>query len=85
MHVAIEADLAGGAKISAICRAPKGAWGAPLAPADHRAKLLDCFNRALPAAKVGELIALFERLDTLDAAGVAELVALIASSRHGSN
>ena len=39
------------------------------------------FSRALPAAKVTELVALFERLETLDTAGVAQLVALIASAR----
>jgi hypothetical protein len=60
---------------------PQGAWGVPLDPAAHREKLLDCFSRALPAAKVTELVALFERLETLDTAGVAQLVALIASAR----
>ncbi len=83
MHVAIEADLADGSRVSAICRAPKGSWGVPLAPTDHRDKLLDCFNRALPAAQVDALIDLFERLDTLDAGGVEHLVALIASSTYG--
>ena len=80
MHVAIEADLTGGSRVEAICRGPKGSWGVPLAPSDHRVKLLDCFRRALPADKVDELIGLFERLETLDAGGVAQLVALIASS-----
>jgi aconitate decarboxylase len=83
MHVAIEADLADGRHVSTICRGPKGSWGVPLAPNDHRAKLLDCFARALPAAKVDELIGLFEKLDTLDAGGVRQMVALIASSTHG--
>ena len=80
MHVAIEAGLTDGSRVEAICRGPKGSWGVPLAPSDHRVKLLDCFRRALPAAKVDELIGLFDRLETLDAAGVAQLVALIASS-----
>jgi hypothetical protein len=84
MHIAIEADLAGGERVSAICRQPKGSWGVPpLAPADHREKLLDCFHRALPPVRVGEVIDLFERLETLDAGGVAKLGALIASSHHG--
>ncbi len=80
MHVAIEADLAGGGRISTICRGPKGSWGVPLAPSDHRDKLLDCFHRALPPAQVGKLIDLLEHLETLDATGVEQLVALIASS-----
>ena len=82
MHVAIEADLDDGRTVNAICHGPKGSWGKPLAPSDHRDKLLDCFQRALPAEQVGKLIALFERLDMLDAGGVEQLVALIASSTH---
>ncbi len=80
MHVAIEADLADGSRVNAVCRGPQGAWGVPLEPSAHRDKLLDCFGRALPAAKVDALIGLFERLDTLDAGGVEKLVALIALS-----
>ena len=80
MHVAIEANLADGSRVEAICRGPKGSWGVPLAPSDHRVKLLDCFRRALPADKVDDLIGLFERLESLDAGGVEKLVALIASS-----
>ena len=84
MHIAIEADLADGKRVSAICRQPKGSWNvSPLTPADHREKLLDCLHRALPAAQVGELVALFEKLETLDTDDVSKLVALIASSRHG--
>ena len=82
MHVAIEADLADGSRVSAICRGPQGAWGVPLDPSAHRDKLLDCLGRALPAAEVDTLIGLLERLDTLDAAGVRNLVALITSSTH---
>lgn len=80
MHVAIEADLADGSRVTAVCRGPKGSWGVPLEPSAHRDKLLDCFGRALPAAKVDELIGLLERLDTLDAGDVENLAALIASS-----
>ncbi len=78
MHISIEAELAGGERVSAICRSPKGAWGAPMGPDDHRVKLLDCFNRALAPAQVAELIGLFEKLETLEAAGVARISALIA-------
>jgi aconitate decarboxylase len=85
MHIAIDAELTNGERVAAICRAPKGAWGAPMAPTDHRDKLLDCFNRALAPPHVAELMDLFERLETLDAGGVARLAALIASSHHGNN
>ncbi len=86
MHIAIEADLADGRRVDAICRQPKGSWGAPpLTSADHREKLLDCFNRALTPAHVSELIALLERLETLDAQGVAKIGSLITSSQHGKS
>ena len=80
MHVAIEADLIDGSRISAICRGPKGSWGVPLDPAAHRDKLLDCMSRALPPAQVDELLGLFERIEALDAGGVKKLIALIASA-----
>lgn len=81
MHIAIDADLAGGERVSAICRGPKGAWGAPMAPSDHRDKLLDCFRRALNAGQVTQLMELFERLETLDTGGVEKINALIANRR----
>lgn len=80
MHISIEAELTNGERVSAICRSPKGAWGAPMGPTDHRDKLLDCFNRALAPAQVSELIGLFEKLETLDAAGVAAISVLIAGN-----
>ena len=49
--------------------------GAPMGATDHRDKLLDCFNRALAPAQVSELIGLFEKLEMLDAAGVAAISA----------
>jgi 2-methylcitrate dehydratase PrpD len=84
MHVAIDTELDSGVTVGAICRGPQGAWGVPLAPSAHRDKLTDCLRRALPPAKMDELLGMFERLDTLDADGVARLVALIASSKHGN-
>jgi hypothetical protein len=83
MHVATEADLEDGRTVKAVCRGPQGAWGVPLDPAAHREKLLDCFSRALPPAAVAELLDLLEKLDTLDAGGVARLVALIATAVPG--
>jgi hypothetical protein len=53
----------------------------PLDPAAHREKLVDCFSRALPPAEVAALIASFAQLETLEAAGVAQMCELIASAR----
>lgn len=81
MHIAIETDLEDGRTLKAVCHGPQGAWGVPLDPSAHRDKLLDCFSRALPAPRVDELIDLFGRLETLTAAGIAQLATLIASAR----
>lgn len=81
MHVAIDADLADGRTVRAVCRGPQGAWGVPLDPAAHREKLRDCLGRALAPHEAERLIALSDRLETLDAGGVAMLVELIATTR----
>lgn len=83
MHVALEADLADGRTVRAVCHGPQGAWGVPLDPAAHREKLADCLERALPPHDVRRLIELSGRLETLDAAGVTALVELIATARPG--
>jgi hypothetical protein len=82
MHVAIEAELNDGGRVVATCRGPKGSWGVPLAPSDHREKLVDCFSRALPQAQVDDVIGRFERLDSLDARSVQQLIAQLATSTH---
>ncbi|HWI13119.1 MAG TPA: MmgE/PrpD family protein [Burkholderiales bacterium] len=78
MHVDVEVELDDGARVKAVCRAPRGSWGVPLAPGEHRGKLEDCLARALPAAQLEQLIAQLERLEQLDAKGVAGIVALMA-------
>lgn len=80
MHMGVEVELSDGRRLSAICRAPKGTWGIPLDPDDHRAKLEDCFGRMLGAPQVKEVIGLLERLEQLDAAGVRRIVSLVAGN-----
>lgn len=81
MHVAIDAELADGRTVRAVCRGPQGAWGVPLDPAAHRDKLRDCLARALSPGDVDRLIDLSGRLDTLDAAGMATLIGILATAR----
>ncbi len=81
MHIGIEVELVDGTHLAAICRAPRGSWGVPLAPGEHRGKLEDCLARALPPARAEQLIDGLDRLEKLDAPGVAKLVALIAPAR----
>jgi aconitate decarboxylase len=80
MRVEIEAELDDASRLSAVCRGPRGSWGVPLAPGDHRAKLDDCFGRALPAAQAAELIDALSRLPQLDSRGVAKLTALMGAT-----
>ncbi len=82
MHIAAEAVMRDGACVRAVCNAPKGAWGAPLADGDHRAKLEDCLKRALSPQDMDTLLDLLDRLETLDARGVGRIVALIAGKRR---
>ena len=78
MHMGVEVELADGQRLGATCRAPKGTWGVILDPRDHRVKLEDCFARLLPAAQVGEIINLLDRLEELDASDVKHVVSMIA-------
>ena len=49
-----------------------------MAPGEHEAKLTDCLKHAgLDAAASEKLLALLDTLDTLDAAGVESLIALM--------
>lgn len=81
MHVAIEAELVDGRTVQAVCRGPQGAWGVPLDPAAHRDKLRDCLGRALSPDHVERLIDLSDRLETLDAAGMATLIGILFTAR----
>lgn len=80
MHMGIEVELSDGRRLSAICRAPKGTWGVPLDPRDHRDKLEDCFGRIMPAEQATEVIDLLEHLEEIDASGVREIVSRIAGN-----
>jgi aconitate decarboxylase len=78
MHVTVEVELQSGATHSATCRAPRGSWGVHMAPGEHEAKLTDCLAHAgLEGAASEKLLALLDTLDTLDAAGVESLLALM--------
>lgn len=77
MHVTVEVELADGTRLNATCKGPKGTFGAPLARKDHQAKLDDCLGRALPRPESAKLLALLDRLDTLDAKGFASIISIL--------
>lgn len=79
MHVTVEVEREDGAVQESVCRAPRGAWGVGMAPGEHEAKLRDCLHHAgLDAASGAALLKAFDGLERLDAAGVAEMLALAA-------
>ena len=69
--------LADGSVHKGICKKPPGTWGEPI-PADlHGAKIRDCLGVRLDAAKTARVIEGFGRLESLDAAQLVELLALL--------
>jgi len=78
MEVLVEVVLADGRIVRRSCDGPPGSWrGPPLAEGAHRDKARDCLAATLDAARIDRCVALVERLDQLDAAGVAELMELV--------
>ena len=82
MRIEIEVKLSDGRRLSSVCRGPKGIWGVPLDPRDHRAKLDDCLGRLLKPSESKEVLDLLENLEKLDTSGVGKIISLIAGTDH---
>ena len=80
MHVEVEVEMEDGSCHKTTCNAPRGSWGAPMADGEHQAKLDDCLRYALPEAAAAKLLTELDRMETLDAGGIAALIRLIASN-----
>ena len=79
MWLEAEIEMEDGTKLHTRCNGPKGIWGTPpISEEDHLVKVRDCLSRRLPTEKAEALIALALRVDTLDNAGVREMIALAA-------
>ena len=78
MHMTVEVTLADGSVHKGICKKPPGTWGIPVDAAQHAAKIRDCLGVRFDAAKTARVIEGFGRLESLDAAQLAELLALLA-------
>jgi 2-methylcitrate dehydratase PrpD len=81
MHVDVEVELEDGTRHTAVCRAPRGSWGAPMKDEEHQAKLRDCFEHAMPGRDTTTLLENMNRLEALDADGVRAMIALMAPQR----
>jgi aconitate decarboxylase len=77
MHVEAEAELTDGTVVQTRCDGPRGMWGQPaISDDEHLVKVRDCLSKRLPTDKMERCIALARTVDTLDAAGVSELLTI---------
>ncbi len=77
MWVEAWVELDDGTVLHTRCNGPKGIWGSPpISEEDHLVKVRDCLSRRLPTDRAEALIALARRVETLDPAGVREMIAL---------
>ncbi len=78
MHVRLRIELTDGTVLETRCDGPKGMWGQPpIADADHLVKVRDCLGTTLAAEKVEQVVGLASRADTLTAAEVGQMMALV--------
>ncbi|MGE0416992.1 MAG: MmgE/PrpD family protein, partial [Acetobacteraceae bacterium] len=79
MWLEAKVEMTDGQVLHARCDGPPGIWGSPPIPeAAHLVKVRDCLSRRLPTEQAEAVIGLATRVETLDAAGVRELVRLVA-------
>jgi 2-methylcitrate dehydratase PrpD len=77
MHVLLRVELDGGGVLETRCDGPRGKWGTPpISEAEHLVKVRDCLATRLEPAAVEGVIGLARQIDTLDAAGVRQLMQL---------
>ena len=78
MHVRLRIERNDGTVLETRCDGPKGMWGQPpIADADHLVKVRDCLGTTLAAEKVEQVVGLASRVDTLTAAEVGQMMALV--------
>lgn len=75
MQVEVEVTAADGARAVGRCDGPPGIWGRPVPPERLWAKAQDCLTRAADAGTAEEVLALCDRFEELDAAGIGRLMA----------
>ena len=78
MRVEIEAEMSDGTRHRHVCTRPPGAWGAPIDPAMHRAKLRDCLGVRLKEREVDSVLDLLANFERASARDVGKLIGLLA-------
>jgi aconitate decarboxylase len=76
-HVLLRVELDSGRVLETRCDGPRGKWGLPpISEAEHLVKVRDCLATRLEAVAVEAVIGLARKIDSLDAAGVRQLMQL---------
>jgi aconitate decarboxylase len=76
-HVLLRVELDGGRVLETRCDGPRGKWGTPpISEAEHLVKVRDCLATRLGPDAVEAVIGLARQIDTLDAAGIRQLMQL---------
>lgn len=83
MHVEATVEMDDGRVLRARCNGPRGHWGTPPLGADeHLVKVRDCLATAgLSTDEAEHVIAAASKVETLDAAGIAALIAVVGKTR----
>ena len=77
MHVDVRVRLAGGATVEARCDGPRGTWGKPVSPEDHREKIEACLAHAMDATVRAEVLGMLEGIERLEPVELRALCALL--------
>ena len=79
MWLGARVEMNDGRVLHTRCDGPPGIWGSPpITEAAHLAKVRDCLSRRLPDDRAEALIALAQRIETLEPAGIREMLRLIS-------
>lgn len=78
MRVEIEATMADGRVVSAVCEKPPGFWGEPIDAEQHLGKIRDCLAVRFDSVRIAQVLEKLGALEHLSAAQVAETIALLA-------
>jgi 2-methylcitrate dehydratase PrpD len=84
-YLELEVEMADGTVIRTRCDRPRGSWGAaPITEEEHHRKARDCFATWLDPESVDRCIDACDRIQTLDAEGVASLLNLACTGGRTS-
>jgi aconitate decarboxylase len=78
MRIDMEIVLNDGTVHHGTCSAPPGSWGQPIDPAQHDAKVCDCFGTRLDERTQARVLELLAQLETLSGAALRGMLALLS-------